>query len=122
MSTGFRTWELSMARLPLVVAGVVLAGAALAWPTARPSDASPASDPVSGVVRVNQQGYLPGETKAKYALLMTTRPIHDERFSVVDAQGSTRLRGTVPARPVGRWSARYPTVYRLGFGRLRTTG
>ena len=109
-----------MARLPLVVAGVVLAGGSLAWTTAPPSDATPASDPVSGVVRVNQQGYLPGETKQ--ARLMTTRPVQGARFRVVDARGRTRLRGTVPARPVGRWNARYPAVYRLGFDRLRATG
>ena len=81
-----------MARLPLVVAGVVLAGGSLAWTTALPSYAAPASDPVSGVVRVNQQGYLPGE--AKQARLMTTRAVRGARFRVVDARGRTRLRGT----------------------------
>ena len=48
-----------MARLPLVVAVVALVGGSLVWTAAVPSYAAPASDPVSGVVRVNQQGYLP---------------------------------------------------------------
>ena len=109
-----------MARLPLVVAGLVLASGSLAWTTSVPSYAAPASDPVSGVVRVNQQGYLPGE--AKQARLMTTRAVRGARFRVVDARGRTRLRGRVPARSVGRWNANYPAVYRLGFGRLRTPG
>jgi endoglucanase len=112
--------ELSMARMPLVVAGVVLAGGSLAWTTALPSYAAPAPAPVSGVVRVNQQGYLPGETKL--ARVMTTRPVQGERFRVVDARGRTRLRGTVPSRPVGRWNASYPAVYKLGLSQLRTSG
>ena len=109
-----------MSRLSLVVAGVALAGVSLACTTAPRSDATPVSDPVTGVVRINQQGYLPGETKQ--ARLMTTRAVEGERFRVVDAQGRTRLRGTVPARPVGKWNARYPAVYRLGFGRLKAIG
>src|ERR1700709_2855282 len=109
-----------MARLPLVVAGVALAGGSLACTGPLPSDATPASDPVSGVVRVNQPGYLPAESK--HARLMTARPVQGARFRVMDAEGRTRLRGTVPTRPVGRWNTRYPAVYRLGFDRLRTTG
>ena len=109
-----------MARLPLVVAGVALAGGSLTWTTALPSHAAPTSDPVSAVVRLNQQGYLAGEPK--HARLMTTQPVRGARFRVVDPQGRTRLRGTVPTRPVGRWNAHYPAVYRLGFDRLRTTG
>src|ERR1700712_5630787 len=109
-----------MPHLSLVAVGVALASGSLACSTALPSAAVPVSDPVSGVVRVNQQGYLPGETKV--ARLMTSRLVEDARFRVVDAQGHTRLRGTVPTRPAGRWNARYPAVYRLGFDRLRTTG
>src|ERR1700759_4953769 len=101
--------ERSMARLPLYVAGVVLAGGSpLAWASALPSYAAPAA-PVSGVLRVNQQGYLPGETKQ--ARLMTTRRVQGERFRVVDSHGRTRLRGAVPSRAVGRWNAHYPAVY-----------
>src|SRR3978361_2587034 len=100
-----------MARLPLVVAGVVLAGGSRAATPTPPSHAASASGPVSGVVRVNQQGYLPGETK--HARLMTTHVVRGARFRIVDAQGHTRLRGTVPTRSVGRWNARYPPVSRL---------
>jgi endoglucanase len=109
-----------MARLPLVAVCVALSGGSLAWGTALPSAAMPAADRVSALVRVNQQGYLPGETKE--ARLMTARPVRGARFRVVNAQGHTRLRGIVPTRPVGRWNARYPAVYRLGFAGLRTTG
>jgi hypothetical protein len=41
-----------MARLPLVVAGVVLVGGSLAWTTTLPSYAASAAAPVSGVVRI----------------------------------------------------------------------
>src|ERR1700753_338247 len=104
-----------MPRRPPAVAGVALVGCALAWATALPSDATPAPSPapaaVSGVVRVNQQGYLPNETT--HAPLMTTEPVHGARFRVVDARGRTRLRGPVPSKSVGRWNAHYPAVYRL---------
>jgi endoglucanase len=109
-----------MARLSLIVAGAVLAGGSLVGTTASPSDARSATESMSGVVRVNEQGYLPGETK--HARLMTTRPVRGARFRIVDARGRTRLRGTVPARPVGRWNANYPAVYQLGFNRLRAIG
>jgi endoglucanase len=82
--------------------------------------ATAASKPASAVIRVDQQGYLPGA--AKYASLMSSRRLHGARFRVVDAHGRTRLRGHVPARPVGRWNARYPAVYRLHFNGLRATG
>src|SRR4051794_23398537 len=108
-----------MARLPLVVASLALVGGSLACTTAPPSNATtPAASP--GLVRVNQQGYLPGETKQ--ARLMTTAPVEGARFSVVDDQGRTRLRDTVPSKPVGRWNVHHPAVYRLGFDRLRSTG
>ena len=109
-----------MTRLPLVVAGVLLTSGSLAWATSVPSGAARVSGPVSGVVRLNQQGYLPGE--AKQARLMTTRAVQGARFRVVDARGRTRLRGRVPARSVGRWNAHYPAVYRLNLSRLGTTG
>jgi endoglucanase len=71
-------------------------------------------------VRVNQQGFLPAEDKQ--ARLMTTHRVPGLRFRVVDAAGRTRLRGRVPSRPVGRWNATYPAVYRLTFSRLTTVG
>ena len=108
-----------MPSLPVVVASVVLTSGSLGWTSAVPTDAASVTS-VSGVVRLNQQGYLPGESKV--ARLMTTRPVQGERFRVVDTKGRTRLRGSVPSRPAGRWNAQYPAVYKLRLSGLRAIG
>ena len=76
--------------------------------------------PVHGQVRVNQQGYLPGEPKQ--ARLMTTARVHDTQYRVVDESGHTVLHGRVPAGTTGSWSAGYPAVYRLDLTRLHAPG
>ena len=63
------------------------------------------------MVRVNQQGYLPGE--AKQARLMTRAPVHGATFRVVDDSDAVVLTGQVPRHTTGSWSRRYPAVYRL---------
>src|SRR3954452_6645222 len=70
-----------------------------------------ATDAVPGVVRVNQQGYLPSEPKQ--ARLMMRAPVHDATFRVVDDSDAVVLAGRVPRHTTGSWSHRYPAVYRL---------
>jgi endoglucanase len=79
-----------------------------------------ATDAVPGVVRVNQQGYLPSEPKQ--ARLMMRAPVHDATFRVVDDSDAVVLAGRVPRHTTGSWSHRYPAVYRLDLGGLHTDG
>lgn len=102
-----------------------LAGSCLAGVSALSADAASegavgSHPPVPAVVRVNQQGYLPGEVKQ--ARLMTSSRLRGARFRIVDTRGRTRLRGTVPTRPVSGWNHSYRAVYRLTFSHLRATG
>ena len=71
-------------------------------------------------VRVDQLGYLPGESK--HARLMTAAKVGDARFTIVDAHGDAVLHGRVPARPVGKWNRNYHAVYDLAFTRLDRPG
>jgi endoglucanase len=75
---------------------------------------------VPGVVRVNQQGYLPSEPKQ--ARLMTRAPVKHASFRVVDDSDTVVLTGRVPRHTTGSWSRRYPAVYRLDLGGLHTEG
>ena len=71
-------------------------------------------------IRVNQQGYLPQETKR--ATLMAPGAVRNGTFVVSDATGRVVLHGRVPARSTGSWNARFPDVYRLDVSRVRTPG
>jgi hypothetical protein len=89
-------------------------------PGAAPASATAAREPVHGLVRVNQQGYLSGEPKQ--ARLMTTAPVHHTSFRVLDTTGHVVLHGRVPGRSTGSWSSRYPAVYRLDLSGLHARG
>ena len=69
--------------LGATLAALLAAGLVTALPAgpALPQTA-PAPGPTLGLIRVNQQGYLPGEPKQ--ARLMTTAPVHDARYRVTD--------------------------------------
>ena len=71
-------------------------------------------------LRVNQQGWLPRETKT--AMLMAPRRIGRTTFAVVGKRGRVFLRGTVPSAPAGSWSNRFPYVYLLDLSGLRAKG
>ncbi|MDX6371343.1 MAG: endoglucanase, partial [Nocardioidaceae bacterium] len=71
-------------------------------------------------LRVNQQGWLPAETKS--ATLMSSQPLGRTTFVVVGKQGRAYLRGTVPSSSVGSWGNRFPYVYRLDLSGLRAKG
>ena len=96
--------------LGATLAALLAAGLVTALPAgpALPQTA-PAPGPAQGRIRVNQQGYLPGEPKQ--ARLMTTAPVHDARYRVTDHAGARRpARSRAPAldrvveRPVPRRS------------------
>ena len=94
--------------LGAALAALLAAGLVTALPAgpALPQTA-PAPGPAQGLIRVNQQGYLPGEPKQ--ARLMTTAPVHDARYRVTDHAGHVVLRGRVPQHATGSWNARFPT-------------
>jgi endoglucanase len=72
------------------------------------------------LIRVNQQGYLPGETKQ--ARLMAPGPVDHGTFVVTDRAGHVVLHGRMPTSPQGSWNGAYPDVYRLDLSRLRRPG
>jgi endoglucanase len=75
---------------------------------------------VSGVIRVDQAGYVPGESKLAY--LMTTARAAGPRFTVVDANGRSVLTGTVATKSRGAWNAAYPAVYPIDLSQLDRPG
>src|SRR3954447_13896530 len=105
---------------------VAAAGCAALALALAPAPAGAAADPVTpvasptGVIRLNQQGYLPQETKQ--ARLMAPGLVTGGTFTVIDHAGHVVLHGRVPEMPSGAWNSRYPDIYRLDLGRLRTPG
>jgi hypothetical protein len=80
----------------------------------------PADAAVSGVVRVDQVGFLAGE--AKQAYLMTTARVACARFEVVDSSGTSALSGAVGATSRGSWNKAYPAVYPIQLAGLTKPG
>lgn len=107
------------ASLPLGLAVVAGPAASDTAGSARSKPFVQEAKPV-GVLRVNQQGYLPHERKS--ARLMATARVKKATFAVTDDHGATVLVGRVPAAPVGSWSGRFPKVYRLDLSPLDTPG
>ncbi len=103
--------------MALTSGAALVAALASLPPTA---SASRAATTPRGLIRVNQQGYLPHE--AKQAMLMAPRAVSGQRFVVTDHDGTVVLRGSVPATSRGRWNANFPDVYRLDLSRLRDPG
>ena len=81
-----------------------------------PSSASPS---IKGLVRVDQLGFTPDETKVAY--LLAAAPAEGATFTVVDAAGAEVLRGTAgPNR--GPWNDAWPSVQPLDLTALNTPG
>jgi endoglucanase len=80
----------------------------------------PADAAVSGVVRVDQVGFLAGE--AKQAYLMTTARVAGARFEVVDSSGTSVLSGAVGATSRGSWNKAHPVVYPIQLTGLTKPG
>ncbi|MDP2774247.1 MAG: glycoside hydrolase family 9 protein, partial [Nocardioides sp.] len=93
--------------LLLVVLVVLVSGTATSW-TSKAAWAS--ATPVTAVVRVNQVGFATGERVVAYA--MTRAPAPGATYDVVAQDGDVVSSGTVDAE-MGRWSARWPHVYRI---------
>ena len=121
----------SVARTPGAVTaqGAAPASEATPGPT-RPSpepsatvapSALPTRNPLAtrGVVRVDQVGYLAGETKVAY--LLAAAPADGAPFTVVDGAGTVVLQGTAgPNR--GPWNDAWPAVHALDLTALREPG
>src|SRR5690348_16804596 len=103
--------------LAAVAAGGLVATTVAAFAT---FSAAPSQAAVSGLVRVDQGGYLPGETKQAY--LMTTGAVSGVKFAVVDAGGATVLSGSVGGTSRGSWNSSYPDVYPVTFSGLTAAG
>jgi len=107
-----------MTRLrPRLLAAVATGGLVAAFATV---SAAPSQAAVSGLVRVDQGGYLPGETKQAY--LMTTGAASGVKYAVVDAAGSTVLSGSVSGTSRGSWNSTYKDVYPITFSGLTAPG
>jgi endoglucanase len=74
----------------------------------------------TGLVRVDQVGYLPGDVKQAY--LMVRSPVRGAAFAVVDAAGHAVLSGRVGGTSRGAWNTTYPAVYPITFSGLHATG
>ncbi len=107
MASGLRGLALTLVATLLALVPVVPAPAS-AVPSARVE------------LRVNQQGWLPHETKI--AMLMASDRLGHTTFAVVGRHGRVFLRGVVPSDPAGAWSSRFPSVYLLDLTGLRARG
>jgi hypothetical protein len=74
----------------------------------------------TGLLRVDQVGYAPGDTKIGY--LMTSAAVTGETYKVVNSSGSTVASGTVGSASRGRWNSAYPDVYPIDFSAVSTAG
>ncbi len=94
-------------------AGLLIAGGAIVL-------SAPADAAVAGLVRVDQVGYLPTDTKVAY--LMAPATVTGAKFAVVDSTGATVLSGSVSGTSRGSWNTKYPKVYPITFSGLTTKG
>jgi endoglucanase len=104
-----------------VVAGVVLMAALLLPSTEAATAAGTSQSPtLTGVLRVDQDGFLP--TDAKYAYLMASAPLSGETYQVVNSSGATVLAGSVTTDSRGSWNSAYPDVYPIDFTAITQLG
>jgi len=97
--------------------GVLASGLLVATVGVTPT---PAVAAVTGLVRVDQVGFAPGESK--FAYLMTTARVGKADFTVLDEAGWPVLSGRVGATSRGAWNAAYPAVYPIDLGGLTRPG
>nr|WSX75456.1 glycoside hydrolase family 9 protein [Streptomyces sp. NBC_00899] len=84
------------------------------------AQAGPATAATTALVRVDQAGYLAGETKHGY--VMSGAAFSGATFSVVNSAGTTVLTGSVGSTNLGSWNTGYPDVYPISFDSLTTPG
>ncbi|HEY3733029.1 MAG TPA: glycoside hydrolase family 9 protein [Streptosporangiaceae bacterium] len=99
------------AGLLAAVASLGLAGALLV-----PAAASAAT----GLVRTDQAGYLPTDTKIAY--LMASSGLSGETYKVINSAGTTVASGSVTTSSRGSWNSAYPDVYPIDFSAVTTPG
>ncbi len=104
------------------IAWVSVAAGALPLVLGGPTAPAVAAAPARGAqIRVDQGGYLTDETKP--ARLMARAPVaRGTTYQVRNEDGDVVLTGTVPTKPTGRWSKRYPAIYRLDVSGLHSAG
>jgi len=101
-------------RIPLIAlaTAAVVAAVAISSPAAR-------GGVEAAVVRVDQVGYAPTETK--HAYLMAQRSVLGARYSVINESGQTVLGGTTN-RSRGSWNPRYSRISVLDISKVTTPG
>ncbi|MFE6489883.1 cellulase N-terminal Ig-like domain-containing protein, partial [Streptomyces sp. NPDC057757] len=85
-----------------------------------PFDSGSGPSPTEVAVRVDQVGYVRGETKQAY-VMGTSAALADARFKVVDAGNDVVEAGRLGAA-TGRWNAKYPSVRTIDLSALNTPG
>ena len=104
--------------IPSVPAATTTASPASSVGT-KPPTASSGSPSIKGLVRVDQLGFTPDESKVAY--LLASAPADGATFTVVDAAGAEVLHGTAgPDR--GPWNDAWPSVHPLDLTALNTPG
>lgn len=84
------------------------------------TDSAPVASAAGSYIRINQVGYIQGETKQ--ALLMTSAtPGSGTNFSLVRSGGGTAFTAAIGAR-LGTWSTSFSTVYLLDFSSFGEAG
>jgi endoglucanase len=74
----------------------------------------------SAQLRVDQDGYLPSDTKIAY--LMGTEALSGETYKVLNAAGTAVASGSVTTTSRGSWNSAYPDVYPIDFSSVTTAG
>ncbi|WP_164477969.1 glycoside hydrolase family 9 protein [Nocardioides pantholopis] len=107
--------------LGLVTCGLalLLSATTLSPVVGRPGEPTQPREAVAAVVRVNQVGYAVGEPVV--AQVMTRAAAPGAGFEVRDERGATVASGTLGA-DTGRWSERWPHVYRTSVPAVGTPG
>jgi endoglucanase len=81
---------------------------------------SSAQQPSAALIRVDQVGYLPSDSKHGY--LMTSHRVKHATVDVVDGSGHVVAHGSVGTANRGPWNANYPDVYDITFSGLTALG
>jgi len=74
----------------------------------------------SAQLRVDQDGYLPSDTKIAY--LMGTEALSGETYKVINSAGATVASGSVTTSSRGSWNSAYPDVYPIDFSSVTAAG
>ena len=74
----------------------------------------------TALVRTDQDGYLPTDTKTAY--VMSSGSLSGETYKVVNSAGSTVASGSVTTTSKGSWNSAYPDVYPINFSSVTAAG